>query len=169
MRTRTTLPAGSHNAAVPNSRAAGRLARVRRAAAELTPQAIEQIAIRVVQLLHHERPGQTGVFDAPTRLLTADEVARRLGVSRPWVYEHADELGARRLGEGPKARLRFDLNAVQAAGARPTGGESEGRPPSSAGEDAAGPARRRQPPPRPSTAGSVLVVRPRGQEPKRVT
>jgi excisionase family DNA binding protein len=43
-------------------------------------------------------------------LLTAAELADRLGVSRPYVYEHAAELGAIRLGDGPKARLRFDLH-----------------------------------------------------------
>lgn len=32
-----------------------------------------------------------------------------LGVSRGFVYDHADELGAVRLGSGPKARLRFDV------------------------------------------------------------
>lgn len=36
-------------------------------------------------------------------------VAARLGVSRDFVYRHADELGAIRLGSGPKAHLRFDL------------------------------------------------------------
>jgi hypothetical protein len=42
----------------------------------------------------------------------ASVVALRLGVSRGFVYEHADELGARRLGSGPRARLRFDLAEV---------------------------------------------------------
>ena len=39
----------------------------------------------------------------------AARVAAHLGVSRCWVYEHAGELGACRLGSGPKARLRFTL------------------------------------------------------------
>lgn len=38
---------------------------------------------------------------------TADELAARYGVSRDWVYTHADELGATRLGTGPRARMRF--------------------------------------------------------------
>jgi hypothetical protein len=47
------------------------------------------------------------------RLVTVAEVADRLGVSRGYVYDHALELGAMRLGTGPKARLRFDLDEVR--------------------------------------------------------
>ena len=43
-----------------------------------------------------------------TGLVTAAELARLLGVGRSFVYDHAAELGAVRLGAGPKARLRFD-------------------------------------------------------------
>jgi hypothetical protein len=51
-------------------------------------------------------------------LVDAADVARRLGVRESWVYAHADELGAIRLGDGEKARLRFDLERVaQAIGA----------------------------------------------------
>lgn len=41
-------------------------------------------------------------------LIDAAEVARRLGCSRDHVYAHADELGAVRVGTGPRPRLRFD-------------------------------------------------------------
>jgi hypothetical protein len=41
-------------------------------------------------------------------LLTATEVAHRLSVARSWVYEHSNDLGVVRLGDGPRARLRFD-------------------------------------------------------------
>jgi excisionase family DNA binding protein len=47
--------------------------------------------------------------------VSAQEVADYLGCSRDYVYEHAVELGARRLGTGPKARLRFSLEDVEAA------------------------------------------------------
>jgi hypothetical protein len=47
------------------------------------------------------------------RLLTADQLAETLGVARSFVYDHADELGAYRLGSGPRARLRFDLDEVR--------------------------------------------------------
>jgi excisionase family DNA binding protein len=41
-------------------------------------------------------------------LLTPDELAERLRVKRSWVYGHADELGAYRLGK----YLRFSLSRV---------------------------------------------------------
>jgi hypothetical protein len=45
-------------------------------------------------------------------LVDVAKVAEHLGVSKDWVYSHADEIGARRLGSGPKARLRFILAEV---------------------------------------------------------
>lgn len=66
---------------------------------------IDRIARRVVELLR-ERPAEPACFvDAAT-------VADRLGVDRGWVYQHARELGALRLG-GEQGRLRFDLAAIQ--------------------------------------------------------
>ena len=50
--------------------------------------------------------------------IDAAEVARRFSLSRDYVYEHADDLGAVRLGSGPKARLRFSPAKV-GRGARP--------------------------------------------------
>ena len=47
---------------------------------------------------------------APARaesLVDAAEVARLHGKTRSWVYEHAGELGAVRLGSGPRPRLAF--------------------------------------------------------------
>ena len=75
------------------------------AGTQLPPTMVEAIARRVAELL------RTDLGLAP-RLLTPGEVADRFAVSRTWVYEHASELGAIRLGDGPKARLRFDANAV---------------------------------------------------------
>ena len=34
------------------------------------------------------------------------------GVGRRWVYDHADYLGAKRLGAGKRPRLRFDPTEV---------------------------------------------------------
>jgi hypothetical protein len=45
-------------------------------------------------------------------LVDAAVVAGYLGVERGWVYEHSDELAVRRLGVGPRARLRFSLEEV---------------------------------------------------------
>ncbi|MCW3066442.1 MAG: hypothetical protein JWN32_3614 [Solirubrobacterales bacterium] len=47
------------------------------------------------------------------RVLKVGEVARLLGRSAPWVYEHAAELGAIRMGNGPKARIGFDLATIE--------------------------------------------------------
>lgn len=66
---------------------------------------IEAIARRVVELLREEPVPADEAIDAA-------EVARRFGVSRDYVYQHADDLGAVRLGSGPRARLRFDLATV---------------------------------------------------------
>ncbi len=75
---------------------------------------IEAIAAQVVELLGNQ--------DAPTspRLVDAAELARRFGMERSWVYSHAAELGAVRLGAGPNARLRFDPN-LAAKALRPLG------------------------------------------------
>jgi hypothetical protein len=42
------------------------------------------------------------------RLLDAASVAERFGVSRDWVYLHADQLGGKKLGDGRNAPWRFD-------------------------------------------------------------
>jgi hypothetical protein len=46
------------------------------------------------------------------QLMTVAEVATRLRTSPKWVYAHQHRLGAIKLGDGPKARLRFDARAV---------------------------------------------------------
>lgn len=68
---------------------------------KLDPQAIEAIARRVVELL--EKRGLQS-----RELVDAAELARQLGIERSWVYSHAIELGAVKLGHGAKPRLRFD-------------------------------------------------------------
>lgn len=47
------------------------------------------------------------------RVLNVAEVARLLGRRPAWVYEHAAELGAFRFGDGPKARIGFDLLTIE--------------------------------------------------------
>jgi excisionase family DNA binding protein len=70
----------------------------------LTDGEIQQIAERLVELLPRHVSGE--------RLIDAAEVARRLGISRSTVYEKAEELGAVRIGQGRRARLRFDPQRV---------------------------------------------------------
>ncbi|HUB99070.1 MAG TPA: hypothetical protein VMS11_04525 [Solirubrobacterales bacterium] len=75
---------------------------------KLDPEAVEAIARRVVVLLEERGLRQR-------ELIGAAELARRLGVDRSWVYSHAIELGAVKLGDGPRARLRFDLEIAERA------------------------------------------------------
>jgi hypothetical protein len=67
----------------------------------LDPQAVEAVARRVVELLEKRGLQRRELVDAA-------ELARRLGIERSWVYSHAIELGAVKLGTGAKPRLRFD-------------------------------------------------------------
>jgi hypothetical protein len=67
----------------------------------LDPQTVEAIARRVVELLEKRGLQRRELVDAA-------ELARRLGIERSWVYSHAIELGAVKLGKGAKPRLRFD-------------------------------------------------------------
>jgi hypothetical protein len=68
---------------------------------------VEAIARRVVELMDESDALAQG------RLATAREIAAEFGVTRDWVYANASELGAVRLGSGPKARLRFDCQQVK--------------------------------------------------------
>ena len=73
----------------------------------LPSEDIEAIAQRVAELLRDPTP-------APVRYVDARCVGEVLGVDREWVYAHARQLGAVRLG-GPHGRLRFDLQHVRQA------------------------------------------------------
>lgn len=63
----------------------------------------EVIAERVVEMLEQRDRRRVGAF------ATAADVAERLQVRKSWVYANQHRLGVIRLGDGPKARLRFDL------------------------------------------------------------
>jgi len=98
----------------------------------------------------------------PSRLVDAGTVAAVLGVSRAWVYEHADELGGVRLGGGAKPRLRFDLNVARVQMACWSSKRSQGDS-SNGGGRVSTPSRGRAARlpigvPKP---GSILAVRPR--------
>lgn len=97
----------------------------RHVAVDLTPQAVEQVATRVAQLLHRQQEDRERQrVSEPTGMLTVSELAQHLHLNRAWVYEHADELGAIRLGDGPKARLRFDLHTAKTALGRHQAGQA---------------------------------------------
>jgi hypothetical protein len=74
-------------------------------AIRLDPEAIEEIARRVVELLGSDSQSEP-------RYIDASAVALDLGVERDWVYAHAEDLGAIRLG-GPNGRLRFDRQILK--------------------------------------------------------
>jgi hypothetical protein len=65
---------------------------------------------------------------APQCLVDAATLAEQLGVSRATIYEHAQELGAVRVGAGVRGRLRFDPRQVR----RTLEGKTEYRDPRSA-------------------------------------
>jgi hypothetical protein len=70
--------------------------------------ALEDVARRVAELLADR-------VREPFRLLDSQTVAGMLGVSEDWARGHAAELGAIRIGDGPKGALRFDAARVRAA------------------------------------------------------
>lgn len=74
---------------------------------ELSDEDIDAIARRMADILHETRQSAPALIDA-------GEVARRYGVSREWVYDHAGLLGALTLGDGARPRLRFDPDRVAA-------------------------------------------------------
>jgi hypothetical protein len=92
---------------------------------------VDAVAERVLELL--------GERDARSRLVSAGELAKLLGRSREWVYDHAEDLGGRRIGDGSRPRLWFDVD--RALSARPT---SEGSPPPDPPVPAGEPRRRRR-------------------------
>jgi len=98
---------------------------------KLDPQATEAIARRVVELL--ERRGLQR-----RELVDAAELARRLGIERSWVYTHAIELGAVKLGNGAKPRLRFDPE-IAARVLRKVDGKPAADPPARSGKRASQP------------------------------
>jgi hypothetical protein len=112
----------------------------------LDVETIEAIAVRVAELLEERRSAR--------RLVTAAELSERLGLARSTIYEKAGELGAIRIGTGPRARLRFDPDQV----VERLGG-AEQAPASPAGR----PSRRRQPVRRRPRPGLLPI---RGEAPR---
>ncbi len=71
----------------------------------LTARDLAALADAVVErLADHQAP----------RYVDAGAVAKYLHIDRDWVYAHQADLGAVRLGNGERARLRFDLRRVDA-------------------------------------------------------
>jgi hypothetical protein len=107
------------------------------------------VAERLVDRLEGARP-------AP-QLVDANAIARRFGVSADWVYDHAHTIGVVRLGDGPKARLRFDPEKVAAA----LGASDE---PTQTPGPATAPGRRRRRR-KATTSGGASLLPYKGEEP----
>jgi hypothetical protein len=122
----------------------------------LTPRErvlVDAIAERVSGLLHSE--------PSCGRLVDAATIANALGVDRSYVYAHAGELGAVRLGGGSKPRLRFDLEAARKTMSRYASMRSQGSNASAGAKSVASPGRQsRRLPNRLPEPGLVLAVRP---------
>ena len=116
---------------------------------KLEPQAVEAIARRVVEILEQRGLQQRELVDAA-------ELARRFGIERSWVYSHAIELGAVKLGGGPKPRLRFDPQ-IAARVLRRVGEETAADPPARSGERAGQPSASRE------SGVRLLPIRGRGE------
>lgn len=93
----------------------------------------ELVAVKVVEQLD-ERDQL-----ASRSLVGANELAALLGRSREWVYDHAEELGGRRIGNGTRPRLWFDVDQA-VSGRRSSEGSHASESPAPAG----GSARRRR-------------------------
>jgi len=98
---------------------------------KLGPEAVEKIARRVVELLDQRGMQRRELVDAA-------ELARCFGIERSWVYTHAIELGAVKLGNGAKPRLRFDPESA-ARVLRRVDGKPAADPPARSGKRAGQP------------------------------
>lgn len=76
----------------------------------LAPESIEALASRLAELVGSSL--STPAEEPAREMVSAAAVSRAWGVSRRWVYDHAEELGAVALGGGPRPRLRFDPDVV---------------------------------------------------------
>ena len=119
---------------------------------KLDAQTIEAITRRVVESL--ERRGLQS-----RELVDAAELARRFGIERSWVYTHAIELGAVKLGNGAKPRLRFDPEVAAGVLRKVGEGSAAGPRPPIRGERAGQPQRGEE------TEVPLLPIRGTGEKP----
>jgi hypothetical protein len=74
--------------------------------------ALDRLADRLADRIASRLAGLVSPQAEP--LVDAAEIARMHGKTRSWVYDHAGELGAVRLGSGPRPRLGFSPARVAA-------------------------------------------------------
>lgn len=75
------------------------------------PTLADAIARRVVEMLHEQQ--EQPDYRAPA-IATTQELCKELRIERTYAYAHREALGARKLGDGPKARLRWDMETARA-------------------------------------------------------
>lgn len=86
----------------------------------MSPEEVDALAAAVAERVVERLRDEAVPPSEPTALLDARALAARLGVSVSYVYANSGKLGARRLGNGPRARLRFDLErALEAHASAP--------------------------------------------------
>lgn len=85
----------------------------------LDPSTVERLAARTAELLANRLSAPQSAGQQLPKLLTAAQVSAWWGVHRGWVYEHASELGAIRISQGQRPRLRFDREQIIRRLARP--------------------------------------------------
>ena len=108
----------------------------------LAPQLVPQLADALAPELARAMRALPDPQPQRDEWLTTAEVADRFNLTIDFVYRHKDELGAQRLGTGPKARLRFRLRTVEEALSASVRGDGSG--PAEAPPSAAKPPRRRR-------------------------
>jgi hypothetical protein len=119
--------------------------------ADYDDDALDRLADRLAERLAVRLSGLTPARTEP--LVDAVEIARLHGKTRSWVYEHAGELGAVRLGSGRRPRLGFSPARVAAAL------EKVGKPATTPLPEPSEPRRRRQRAGRTTTGAPLLHVR----------
>jgi hypothetical protein len=77
----------------------------------LEPSQLRELAALIAEDLR----GASSSAEDARPLVDAATVAKALGLSRAAVYARANELGAVRLGDGSRARLRFDVERAREA------------------------------------------------------
>lgn len=103
-----------------------------REAFQFDPAVIDELANRLSDVLVQSvldairAEGLIPGASRPEPWLDANEVAEGLRMSRDWVYAHAEELGASRMGDGPRPRLRFPPSVVEARSAKPPSSRDKG-------------------------------------------
>lgn len=117
--TRSDLSNTSRLRAMTTSHAAATVTPVRDPA-DYDDDALDRLADRIADRLAVRLGVLTPVHPRPESLVDAAEIARLHGKTRSWVYEHAGELRAVRLGSGPRPRLAFSPRSSQNSSRRST-------------------------------------------------